>query len=82
MAGISRDTFYRWLREDATFKKAYEAAPEEAIGTLEDEATRRACEGVERPVFQGSKQVGVIREYSDTLMIFLFKALRPQKYRD
>ena len=28
MPGISRDTFYRWLREDTAFKKAYEAARE------------------------------------------------------
>jgi hypothetical protein len=48
---------------------------------LEDEAVRRAYEGVERPVFQGGKQVGVVREYSDTLLIFLLKALRPEKYR-
>ena len=79
---ISRDTFYRWLREDADFKKAYQAAREQAIEALEDGATRRAYEGVERPVYQGGKQVGMIREYSDTLLIFLLKAHRPTKYRD
>lgn len=79
---ICRDTFYRWLREDADFKKAYQAAREQAIEAIEDEATRRAYEGVERPVYQGGKQVGMIREYSDTQLIFLLKAHRPQKYRD
>lgn len=82
IADICRDTFYRWLREDADFNKAYQAAREQAIEALEDEATRRAYEGVDRPVYQGGKQVGMIREYSDTLLIFLLKAHRPQKYRD
>ena len=79
IADICRDTFYRWLREDADFKKAYQAAREQAIEALEDEATRRAYEGVERPVYQDGKQVGMIREYSDTLLIFLLKAHRQQK---
>jgi hypothetical protein len=49
---------------------------------LEDEAVRRAYEGVEKPVCQMGKEVGVIREYSDTMLIFLLKGLRPAKYRE
>ena len=55
---------------------------ESAVDDLEAEAWRRAKEGVEKPVFQGGKQVGVIREYSDTLMATLLKAHRPEKYRE
>jgi hypothetical protein len=53
-----------------------------AVGALEDEALRRAVEGVEEPVYQGGKQVGVIRKYSDALLMFLLKAARPEKYRE
>ena len=49
---------------------------------LEDEAVRRAKDGVERPVYQGGKLVGHVQEYSDTLLIFLLKGARPEKYRD
>ncbi|MDP2936788.1 MAG: hypothetical protein Q8O86_09895 [Dehalococcoidia bacterium] len=38
--------------------------------------------GTEKPVFQGGQQVGVVREYSDVLLIFLLKGARPEKYRD
>ena len=82
IADIARATFYGWLKEDPGFKASYEAAREEAVQVLEDEAIRRAYVGVERPVYQGGKKVGVVQEYSDTLLIFLLKGARPQKYRD
>ena len=49
---------------------------------LEDEAVRRAKEGVEEPVYQGGKLVGHVQKYSDTLLIFLLKGAKPQKYGD
>lgn len=49
---------------------------------LEREAMRRAHEGVRKPVYQGGKRVGFIQEYCDTLLIFLLKGLRPEKYRE
>jgi hypothetical protein len=33
-------------------------------------------------VFQGGKQVGTVRKYSDTLLMFLLKGIRPQKWRE
>lgn len=48
----------------------------------EGELHRRAFKGVLKPVYQGGARVGSIREYSDTLAIFLMKAHRPEKYRD
>ena len=36
----------------------------------------------ERPVFQGKQLVGHIRDYSDTHLIFMLKARRPEKYRE
>jgi hypothetical protein len=35
-----------------------------------------------KPVFQNGEQVGVIREYSDTLLIFLLKGHRPERFKD
>ena len=81
-ARINRGTHYDWLQADPEYKAKFERAQEVAIQALEDEAVRRAYEGVERPVYQGGEKVGVIREYSDTLLIFLLKGLRPAKYRE
>ena len=35
-----------------------------------------------RPVFHQGKEIGSIREYSDTLLIFMLKARRPATFRD
>ncbi len=54
----------------------------EACDILEGEAWRRAVQGVERPIHYQGAQVDTIREYSDTLLIFLLKGARPEKYRE
>lgn len=81
-AGVGRRTVYDRRSNDATFAAAWDDAEQESHDRLEREAFRRAAEGVEKPVFQGGKLVGTVCEYSDTLLIFLLKARRPEKYRD
>lgn len=85
-AGIDRSTHYAWLREEGpegdAYRAAFAQAEEEAADWLEAEARRRAVEGVEEPVYQGGKKVGTVRRYSDTLLIFLLKGARPDKYAD
>ncbi len=49
---------------------------------LEDEAIRRARDGVTIPVFYAGKEVGAIRRPSDTLLMFLLRAHRPERYRE
>ncbi len=79
----SRQILYLYRRGDAAFAEAWDAALQEAMDTvLEPEAIRRAVTGVETPVYQGGKEVGTIREYSDTLLIFLLKGGKPAKYRE
>jgi len=80
-AKISRVSHYNWLK-NAQYKKLFEEEKEKAVGLLEDEAVRRAHEGVLEPVYQGGKLIGTKRVYSDTMLIFLLKAARPEKYRD
>ena len=80
--GIGRQTVYDWLNNDPKFKIKYEAVIEQASQKLEDEAVRRAFEGISKPVYQGGKKVGTIKEYSDTLLIVLLKARLPEKYKD
>ncbi len=65
------------------FAAQWDNALEVAIDALELEARRRALSGVLEPVgwYRGAAG-GQVRRYSDTLMIVLLKAHRPEKYRD
>ncbi len=86
-AGIHRVTFYDWLGHDEGFAAAVEDAAADATDSLELEARRRAAEGVEskRGIYDRSGRL-VAEEtevkYSDTLLIFLLKGLRPDRYRE
>ena len=79
-AGIPRTKHYTWLKDPA-YAKSFLEAEEIAIERLESEARRRAVEGTEKPVFYKGEECGTIREYSDTLLIFLLNAARPEKYK-
>lgn len=79
--GIGRRTVYDWLQEEA-FKRLYDEAHEDALDILEEEARRRAVDGVEEPVVSAGKLVTTVRRYSDTLLIALLKAKRPETFRD
>lgn len=81
-AGVDRTTALRWKNEDPEFRKAWEDAVEAGADVLEDEAFRRARDGVQKPVYQGGELVGHVQEYSDTLMQLLLRGRRPGRYKD
>ena len=85
-AGVNRTTFYRWTETDQYFTLAYEQARIDAKEKLEIEARRRALEGVAKVkgiYYKGQRiDVEIVREYSDALLMFLLKALDPEKYRE
>lgn len=85
-AGVDRKQWRRWMEHDEQFSFAFNEAREEAIDALEEEARRRAVDGTEQhtPIFYKGEEVGerVITEYSDTLLMALLKANRPEKYKD
>lgn len=78
--GIHPCTLREWREKDPAF--AVQIKDAIAIGDdfLEEEARRRAFCGVEKPVFQGGCQVGVVREYSDRLVEFMMTARRPDRF--
>ncbi len=82
LAGISRSTAYRARSSDPAFADAWDDAIDDAVDTLEAEARRRALHGSEEPVYHLGKQVGTIRRYSDSLLMFLLKAYRPERFRE
>jgi len=79
-SNLPRRTLYSYRATDPDFAAAWDEALEIGLDALEDEAMRRAREGVEEPVFQGGLCCGHVRRYSDLLLIFLLKSRRPHRY--
>lgn len=82
VAEISRKTVYERRKEDAEFASAWDEAEQASHDRLEQEAFRRAHDGVEDFKVGPNGQFVEMRRYSDTLLIFLLKARRPEKYRE
>jgi hypothetical protein len=103
--GIERSTAYDLRNTDEAFAANWDDALENAADLLEQEARRRAHQGVQRVKFDRGKPImvpvlsasGLVlrndkgdpemvpyieHEYSDSLMMFLLKAARPEKYRE
>ena len=83
VAGVGRTSHYRWREENPAYREAFDLARQDATDVLEAEAHRRAVEGIEEPVgwYKGVAG-GTVRRYSDVLLIFLLKSLRPERYRE
>ena len=79
---LGRRTVYEWREEDEDFASQWDDAIDLATDKLEVEARRRAYEGTLKPVFYRGDECGHIREYSDTLLIVLLKANRPEKFSE
>ena len=82
IVNIGRVTVYEWRQADEAFAKRWDEAIEIGTDSLEDEAVRRAHDGVDRPVFYQGDVCGHVREYSDTLLMFMLKGRRPEKFKD
>lgn len=87
-ASVSRRFVYDERERDPDFAALWDDALDQAADAMEREALRRAVEGWDEPVFgslggkSGSGEIGTVRKYSDTLLIFLLKGARPEKYRE
>ena len=81
-AKLSRTQLYNKRKADANFARVWDEAEALGVSALEDEARRRAYEGVLEPVFHKGVKVGTVRKFSDTLLIVLLKAHLPEKYRE
>jgi len=80
-AGLGYGTVYEHRARDAAFAAAWDQAIERGTDRLEDEARRRAVDGVEEPIIHNGKIVGSRLRYSDVLLITLLNARRPEKFK-
>lgn len=70
-------TFYDAMRRDPGFAEAFQAAKEQALATLEQEAYRRAMEPTARPVFSKGELVGQELKYDNNLLLRVLGRLSP-----
>ena len=82
MVGLGRSRAFELKKEDSAFGQAWQEAIDTFVDRCEEELRRRAVEGYKETVFYGGKKVGEITKYSDVLLMFYLKSLRPQKYRE
>ncbi len=82
-AGVGRSSHYRWFEENSAYREAFDQAKEDATDVLEAEAHRRAVHGVVEYVgWYRGEAGGVVRRYSDVLLIVLLKSVLPERYRE
>jgi hypothetical protein len=79
---IDRTTYKNWRDRDPEFAAAFEQAKVAAVESLEKEMIRRGRDGWMEPVYHKGEEVGEIRKFSDTLLIFALKGWAPEKYRE
>ena len=66
---VGVDTFYVWRSKDPEFAADWSAALAKGIAHLEQEAHRRAVDGISDPVFYKGELIGERRHYSDALLM-------------
>jgi hypothetical protein len=83
LAGTSRTRVYELRKNDTAFAAAWDEAEDIATDKLEDEARRRAIEGIGEPLVSAGKLIRgddgqpiMVRRYSDNLLLALLKARR------
>lgn len=83
-ARVSRQSAYKARAADPDFRAAWDNALGSSIENAEGEMYRRAVKGTitKRHYSKEGNLLGVDREYSDTLLIFLLKAHKPEVYRE
>jgi len=72
----------KYRRENEDFAEDWDLAIESAANVLEEEAIRRATDGVLEPIYYKGKIAGYKTNYSDTLMMFMLRGLKPSVYRE
>jgi hypothetical protein len=80
-AGIPRRSAYARRSADKVFADLWDESLRMAADTLEGEADRRGRDGWGEDVYYRGQVVGKRQRYSDRMLMFRLKALKPDKYK-
>lgn len=80
-AGISYHTALEHKNKDKDFAEMWAAAYDVGTDAYEDEAKRRAFDGIDKPVMYQGEVVAYVREYSDKILLSILASRRPDKWK-
>lgn len=80
VAGVVIRTVYKWREADDDFKEEWAEAYREGADVFARAARKRAVNGTKRVIYFQGMPVGVERQYSDALLMFMLAARDPEKY--
>lgn len=78
--GRSREMHYGAMRTSDAYREAFALVQSDVAVELEEEARRRAVDGVKVPILYRGKVIGYDTRRSDALLIFLLEANNPEKF--
>lgn len=81
IVGICVRTHHNWQKDEA-YAECFAEAKEIGDQSLIDAATRRARDGIDKPVYQMGILAGYERVYSDSLLQMLLKGAMPDTFKD
>lgn len=77
---MTRRGVYDWKEKHEDFAAEWDDAIQEGCDRLEEEAWRRAHDGVEEGIYYQGDKVDTVKRYSDHLLVRLLEAHKPEKY--
>ena len=86
-AHVNRWQHATWMREDPTYPERFQEARRRSAQTLEDEAVRRAKDGIKKQLFYQGVPIRIHGDivyetvYSDRLLERLLEANDPERFR-
>jgi hypothetical protein len=80
LSGVERQDHYFWLKTDERYAELFDQAQEMLADMFEEEVLRRAWQGHDVPITYRGDIKNWYKSYSDQLVMFMLRALRPEKY--
>jgi hypothetical protein len=80
LSGVCRQSHYMWLDKDPLYPEYVRRAKMIIADHAEEEAYRRAFEGLDIPVIYRGEIRDYYKSYSDSLAMFMLKGLKPETY--
>jgi hypothetical protein len=82
IARVDARTIFKNLRKDKKLKESFDLAFRLGVNTLEEEAVRRARDGITKDIYYQGEVCGQVQNYSDQLLMFLLKAYDKSTFGD
>ncbi len=80
IAGIRRETHYKWLKEDPTYADRFLEAFDQGTDRVVETAWKLGVEGVTKPIVSGGEIITTVREYDSKMTQMLARGWKPKVF--